>query len=525
MNKRANSIWKATSLFVIAAVLVALVAGLPPVPVRVAQAATINVAAGEVAIMDNNICSLREAIINANANAQTHDDCPAGSGASDTIMLAAGSTYTLTDFVDTNDGQNGLPSITSPITIQGNRATIRRDPSLSCSLDVSIATTEFRIFHVAIGGNLTLNQVTVSQGCADGPTFPAVWGGGILNRGTLTLTNSTFSTNAATTSGGGIFNHSSGTVTIMSSTLSGNSATNGGGIINNGGTATIQSSTLSMNSATNGGGIFNNGMVTISNSTLSGNSATSTGGGIRNDGGTATIQNSTLSGNSAPNGGGGIRNTLNSTINIKNSIVANSPSGGDCSNSDTFTATGDNLDTDGSCVAHDADFMQVTPAQLNLGPLALNAPGTTRTHALLSGSAAINAVSDCTDLTLNPVTTDQRGVMRPQAGMCDVGAFEALVQSPTFFTLQGNGVCLTLNLRTRQYILRTPRQTIAGIFSFRQSGQMIRFQSAYGDTNRLLGWINLRTRAASAVLTLPLGLGGQRFTINDLTISDNGPCL
>jgi hypothetical protein len=100
-----------------------------------------------------------------------------------------------------------------------------------------------------------------------------------------------------------------------------------------------------------------------------------------------------------------------------------------------------------------------------------------------------------------------------------------LVQSPTFFTLQGNGVCLTLNLQTRQYIVRTPRQTIAGIFTFRQSGQVIRFQSAYGDQNRLSGWINLSTRAARAVFILPLSLGGQRFAITDSTIADNAPCV
>jgi hypothetical protein len=144
---------------------------------------------------------------------------------------------------------------------------------------------------------------------------------------------------------------------------------------------------------------------------------------------------------------------------------------------------------------------------------------------LLSGSAAINAVTNCTDLAMSPVTTDQRGIPRPQGPKCDVGAYEALVQTPTFFTLHGNGVCLTLNLRTRQYILRPPQRTIAGIFSFRQWGQVIRFQSAYGDTNRLWGWINLSTRAAYAVLTLPLSLGGGRLVISDSDTGNNVPWL
>jgi hypothetical protein len=223
--------------------------------------------------------------------------------------------------------------------------------------------------------------------------------------------------------------------------------------------------------------------------------------------------------------GGGIFNVgATDTVNIKNSIVANSLSGGNCASlgGGTFNAVGKNFASDGTCPG----FTMST--QLNLGPLQLNAPGTTKTHALLAGSAAINAAIGCTDLqtpTPQPVTTDQRGIPRPQGGTCDVGAFEALIQSPTFFTLQGAGACLTLNLRTHQYIFRTPQRTIAGIFSFRQWGQVIRFQSAYGDTNRLWGWINLATRAATAVLTLPLSLGGGRYTINDTNISDNAPCL
>src|SRR5262249_28650844 len=60
-------------------------------------------------------------------------------------------------------------------------------------------------------------------------------------------------------------------------------------------------------------------------------------------------------------------------------------------------------------------------------PLQLNAPGTTATHALLTGSIAIDKALDCTDLSTpaQPVLTDQRGVSRPQGAACDVGAFEA----------------------------------------------------------------------------------------------------
>ena len=76
----------------------------------------------------------------------------------------------------------------------------------------------------------------------------------------------------------------------------------------------------------------------------------------------------------------------------------------------SFAAVGANFDTDGTCEALDADFTQVTPGQLALGPLADNG-GPTETHALLSGSVAIDAVTDCTLLDgSTPVTEDQRDV-------------------------------------------------------------------------------------------------------------------
>ena len=81
--------------------------------------------------------------------------------------------------------------------------------------------------------------------------------------------------------GGGIFND--GTLTVTNSTLSGNSAGWGGGIANvSSGTVTVKDSTLSGNSASEdgGGGIANiNGTVTVKNSTLSDNSASEDGGG------------------------------------------------------------------------------------------------------------------------------------------------------------------------------------------------------------------------------------------------------
>ena len=70
---------------------------------------------------------------------------------------------------------------------------------------------------VDLGTSLTLHRVTIANGNAAGAS-----GGGIDNRGTLTITNSTFSGNSAAGVGGGIYNI--GTLTITNSTFSGNSA-------------------------------------------------------------------------------------------------------------------------------------------------------------------------------------------------------------------------------------------------------------------------------------------------------------
>ena len=109
-------------------------------------------------------------------------------------------------------------------------------------------------------------------------------GGGIDNAGNLTVTNCTISANFASYNGGGIDNAGTGTPTVSSSTLSGNSAdNNGGGIWND---ATVSACTFFGNAASIdatsvdgvgdrgwGGGIGNDGQLTLTNSTLTGNSA------------------------------------------------------------------------------------------------------------------------------------------------------------------------------------------------------------------------------------------------------------
>jgi len=272
-----------------------------------------------------------------------------------------------------------------------------------------------RVFVVSSGVTLNLSNLTVADGRAN-IWFPEPFqerdGGGIHNQGTLNVTHSVFSGNLAASGwghGGAIFNQA-GTVTVTDTTFSSNSAMFGGGIYNYQGTLNVTNSTFSDNGSGGGGGILNIGgtaTATLTNSTFSGNLQ----GAFGNSYGTATLTNCTFSGN--PHGG--VSTSNGGTATLANTIVANSGELGNCSAYYQGTLIGSNgLADDESCGPGFSNSSSIL-----LGPLADNG-GPTQTMALLPGSAAIDAADDavCPD-------TDQRGMPRPQGAHCDIGAYEA----------------------------------------------------------------------------------------------------
>ena len=373
--------------------------------------------------LDSGAGSLRDAIANASLG--------------DTISFSVTGTITLT---------SGELLIGQNLTITGPGA-----PNLSVS-----ANNSSRVFEVSSAATVTISGLTISNGNVGGPAG----GGGIFNNGgTLILTNSSVSGNSASTGGGiyalggvtsivnstvssdsagsgfgGGISNNNGQMQMIYSTLSSNSAIRGGGIYNtNGGQLQVTYSTLSGNAASGfnaiGGGIWNTknlpfggvgalSTLTLTNSTLSNNSAP-IGGGIYNGASTLNATFSTISGNSASSGGGGILND-SGTLVVQDTIVANNATGGNCFNGTTITSQGYNLSDDTSCISffNQTGDLNNTPAGLDPTGLQSNG-GPTRTIALVASSPAVNAIpGPCA------VNTDQRGVTRLLA--CDIGAFEVI---------------------------------------------------------------------------------------------------
>lgn len=401
-------------------------------------------------------CSLRGAVSKAN-----------GTAAHDTIVVPAG-VYTLSvpspcffaAAVGDSVGGQAVTAIclNSDLDIVG----AGRDSTFIQQIGTD------RIFAISKAKTVNIGAVTLSGG-RGGFGFQIGGGAGINNHGTLTLADSLVTNNQLVNgSGGGL--HNIGTLTVLRSAITGNSTNtgSGGGISNTccpGGftvpsiTLTVIDSTISTNGAQSGGGIANTWTTTVINSTIDGNTA-NLGGGIYQDfGGVLTVRNSTISGNTGYGGGmgpggastriesstitrnngtngpGGFYFNGNHGVTMRNTIVAgNTSTNGsipDCGG--PFTSQGYNLIGvfNGSCPLSGDTTGNVLNVSARLGDLADNG-GPTRTHAPLGASGA-NPASPAIDAAnpADPATgglacpaIDQRAVLRPIGARCDIGAFE-----------------------------------------------------------------------------------------------------
>jgi hypothetical protein len=295
----------------------------------------------------------------------------------------------------------GLPNLSHSITIQGPGANgLRVDGGWYIPYGGHVSISGLSCSGIVNTGTLTVSNCTISHG------------GGIVNNGTLTLDDSTVSDNRGPIfyyGGGGIANYDRGYLTINGCTISGNDCRIG-------------------EVTGTGGGIYNLSYLEITNSTITGNQA-DVGGGICDGdlGGPwnafLDINNTTISGNSADrvDGGGGILIVIGGGVSMRNTILAGNYSGSgeddlSAHGAFYFYSRGHNLigNSPSGFAFDQTDVRAVDP---RLGPLQDNG-GPTQTVAPLPGSPALNAGGP-----VQPGLADQRGVVR--TGGVNIGAFQA----------------------------------------------------------------------------------------------------
>lgn len=337
---------------------------------------------------DDGLITLREAIAHANlynmneadpSKADTITFDPKAFGTPQTIILTKGPLWIADSVSIQGPGANRL-------TISGNQL-------------------PHRVFEISDRQNrfidVTLSGFTIRDG-GDGTT--SIRGAGIQNFENLALLNVAFIDNLAVRQSGGGLYHDHGKLIIRGCTFTGGNAFNGGGININGGTADIFQSTISGNFAHNSGAGITplGGVVTVRHCTITNNRADSpdigvgAGGGLRPAPNTLRIHHSIVAGNLGTKG---------KVDDIYLTVAADS----------AFNLIGDAATSGGlkhglnHNIVGDEGIGSIDPL---LGPLADNG-GTTHTHALLSGSPAIDA-GDPNAMAgeSNVPELDQRGSLR-----------------------------------------------------------------------------------------------------------------
>ncbi|MFK7772959.1 MAG: beta strand repeat-containing protein, partial [Saprospiraceae bacterium] len=336
---------------------------------------------------------------------------------------------------------------------------------------------------------------------------------------TITISNSLISDNEAGREGGGLWNQSGSVMRVMMTTIDGNSSfgnnadDGGAGIFNNGGTLEVMSSTISNNTANgtagSGGGIHNitSGDVTVMVSTISGNMANGTGGGIYNNGNSFDLNATTIANNTATTIGGGIDGMTN--VSIKNTIVASNSATSGMDVSGILTSNDFNLvgNDDLNIFSTQANDLVGVDAMMDV--LADNG-GMTFTHKLLVASPAYNAgaIADSFNDQIDQAVF---------GGTRDIGAYESqeVLTSVEDNFITDSGIVLFPNPTNGQFNITIPEsfgEDIQVTIYELSSGKMIQNYST-GNGNHAKSFNNLNSGMYSIKLVSEKGIAVQMLTV------------
>jgi hypothetical protein len=354
-----------------------------------------------------------------------------------------------------------------------------------------------RLFSINRGITLTLNNITLQNGRESNGAAIRMEDGGIIiiknskilnNQATnghggaifadgdpatmtaprIQIENSLFQGNRSSQNGGAIFidggenylgnpTRIGAYLDIKNSTFDGNYVAgngNGGAIcINYHTTFNMEGSLFTNNQAVDSGGaifvanptdsrILNDDITNLANNTFSGNIANTQGdgasGGALSLGGNSNLVQNTFYGNTLNSGGpqngsaifwGPDSNGILQVVLRDNIFSANVGGSYDCNKNSSAAPYGNgNLGDDTSCNNGSA-----TSPVTNFDTTLADNGGPTLTHALLTGSNALDSAAACTYASSgvnplfddgDPITRDQRGAGRPFNTTCDKGAFE-----------------------------------------------------------------------------------------------------
>ena len=399
---------------------------------------------------DSGTCTLRQAIVSMESQILQGSciDSGDGFGTNDAIDFDA-STVPSNSTITLSMGQLVVSALTAPLTIEGGGRTIDANQNSRVlyvhASEVTLNSLTLSGGHLARysghaggayvngGGTLALASSAVSGNYSGGP------GGVLVDGATLIMTESNCSGNSSYFYAGGIGANES-SVTLTRSTVENNFAVRygGGGLFAHHGTLSITDSTITGNSSASssygGGGVWAYDASTmLTNSTISGNFTHTIGGAIYAVGGTLILVNSTVSANSSYLYGGGMAVVGLSTLTLANTILAENSAG--MSSPDiysaltavdaTYSLLGSDFNVTPYTDAGNHNVISDSPLLSGLGSYG----GPTQTMKPLPGSLAIDkgdsgsAVDPATGFAL---AFDQRGIgfSRTLSGKVDIGAYQ-----------------------------------------------------------------------------------------------------